>query len=56
MTTLTPTQRLALGRLESLHRPEVLTRLGRITQQDVRTSEELAREVLRATWRRAEEV
>lgn len=55
MTTLTPTQRLALGRLESLHRSELLTRLGRITRQDVRTSEELAREILRATWSREEE-
>lgn len=52
---LTQTQRLALGRLDHLKRSEIPTRLGIITRRDVEQDEELAREVLRATFPRAEE-
>ena len=55
MTTLTPTQRLALGRLKFLHVLELPTRLGRISRLEICADEELAREILRATWPRAEE-
>lgn len=51
---LTATQRLALGRLDQLGRSEIPTRLGVITRRDVEQDEELAREVLRATFPRAE--
>jgi len=51
---LTATQRLALGRLDQLKRSEIPTRLGVISRRDVEHDEELAREVLRATFPRAE--
>ena len=56
MTRLTPTQRLALGRLEFLRVLELPTRLGRISRLEICADEEIAREVLRATWPRVEEV
>lgn len=52
MTTMTATQRLAIGRLDALKANAIRTNTGWIWRQDIRDNEENAREVLRATWQR----